>query len=197
VADARTRKQSTRDRILRAALTLFAERGFHGTAVPLVAQTAGVGAGSIYRHFPSKDALVNAVFQDVKRRLGAALSAHLALDAAPRAQFAQLWIALAEFVAADPEGFAFVELHHHQPYLDAESRALELQVLGPLVELVLRAIQAGVLRPGPPEITLSLVWGAFVGLVKSARAGYLSLDAATLATAEAACWRLLAPDERS
>src|ERR1035437_2808422 len=40
-----------REAILGAALELFAERGFHGTAVPQIADKAGVGAGTIYRYF--------------------------------------------------------------------------------------------------------------------------------------------------
>ena len=43
-----------REAILEAALELFAERGFHGTAVPLIAAKAHVGAGTIYRHFKDK-----------------------------------------------------------------------------------------------------------------------------------------------
>ena len=52
-----------REAILAAALELFSERGFHGTAVPLVAEKAGVGAGTLYRYFESKEALVNALYQ--------------------------------------------------------------------------------------------------------------------------------------
>jgi len=40
--------------ILDAALGLFAERGFHGTRVPLVAEAAGVATGTIYHYFDSK-----------------------------------------------------------------------------------------------------------------------------------------------
>ena len=39
--------------ILEAALALFAERGYDGTPVPLIAEKAGVGAGTIYRYFES------------------------------------------------------------------------------------------------------------------------------------------------
>ena len=45
---------------------LFTERGFHGTAMPLVAERAGVAAGTIYRYFDSKEALVDAVFQKLE-----------------------------------------------------------------------------------------------------------------------------------
>jgi AcrR family transcriptional regulator len=55
-ADARR----NRDRILRAARDAFAESGF---AVPLddIAARAGVGPGTVYRHFPTKEALFQAV----------------------------------------------------------------------------------------------------------------------------------------
>ena len=66
-------KQDKRELILAAALELFAEHGFAGSAVPLVAEAAGVATGTIYRYFPSKEALVNALYQqwkgDIKRRL--------------------------------------------------------------------------------------------------------------------------------
>ena len=46
----------------------------------------------------------------------------------------------------------------------------------------------------PVDILMALVWGAFVGLVKAARLGYLTLDDKRLAQAGTACWRLIAPE---
>ena len=42
------KQQAKQDAILAAALQLFAQKGFHGTAVPDVAQLAGVATGTIY-----------------------------------------------------------------------------------------------------------------------------------------------------
>src|SRR5438552_17394387 len=66
---AAARQEATSRRVLEAALALFAERGYHGTSIPSVMDRARVGAGSLYRLFPSKEALVNAVFRDAKGRL--------------------------------------------------------------------------------------------------------------------------------
>src|SRR4051812_31840826 len=55
-----------REAITTAALELFVERGFYGTAVPEIADRAGVGAGTIYRYFESKEALVNAMYREQK-----------------------------------------------------------------------------------------------------------------------------------
>jgi AcrR family transcriptional regulator len=53
---------STRNRILAAAMRLFGEQGYAGTKVGQIEDAAGLsrGAGGIYRHFPSKEALLSA-----------------------------------------------------------------------------------------------------------------------------------------
>ena len=54
---------AVREAILDAALHLFTERTFAACPVPLVAERAGVATGTIYRYFPSKEALVNEVYR--------------------------------------------------------------------------------------------------------------------------------------
>ncbi|WP_328466995.1 TetR/AcrR family transcriptional regulator [Actinoplanes sp. NBC_00393] len=55
--------QRNRERILEAAREVFAARGFAAT-LDDVAHHAGVGVGTVYRRFPTKEALVEAVFTD-------------------------------------------------------------------------------------------------------------------------------------
>jgi AcrR family transcriptional regulator len=50
--------------ILRAAVEVFAERGFHRTRVSDIARKAGVAYGLIYHYFDSKDAVLSAVFEE-------------------------------------------------------------------------------------------------------------------------------------
>src|SRR5215470_12397748 len=94
------KKEDKRRRLLRAALELFAERGFLGTAVPLVAERAGVGAGTVYRFFDSKEALVNEVFREAKTRLRCALTDGLDLGLPPKALFDDFWARLLRFARA-------------------------------------------------------------------------------------------------
>jgi AcrR family transcriptional regulator len=55
--------QRNRERIIAAAHEVFATRGFAAT-LDDVAHHAGVGVGTVYRRFPTKEALVEAVFTD-------------------------------------------------------------------------------------------------------------------------------------
>lgn len=53
-----------RKQILRAAVEVFAERGFHRTRVSDIAKRAGVAYGLIYHYFDSKDDVLNSVFAE-------------------------------------------------------------------------------------------------------------------------------------
>jgi len=57
------RKQS-REKILTAALELFAAQGYHNTSIEKIAQRAGVAKGLVYNYFPSKENLFEAVVEN-------------------------------------------------------------------------------------------------------------------------------------
>jgi AcrR family transcriptional regulator len=55
---ARTRSTEAHDKVLRAALDLFVERGIDGTSVDAIAQASGVSKATIYNHWADKEALL-------------------------------------------------------------------------------------------------------------------------------------------
>jgi AcrR family transcriptional regulator len=61
--------QRNRARLLVVAEEMFAERGT-GVSTEEIARKAGVGIGTVFRHFPTKEALLEAVFIDRLTRLG-------------------------------------------------------------------------------------------------------------------------------
>jgi len=193
-----SKREALSQRIIDAALELFAETGYRGTTIPDVMARAEIGAGSLYRLFPSKEALINAVFRDAKQRLALALQHPVPADAAPRELFDTIWSRLVAFARAEPVAFRFLELQDHVPYLDGESRQLEVSVLAPIVLACMDFQRRGVFRADVgADVIMAFVWGAFVGLVKSARLGYLRLDSAAFDAARDACWRAFAIDPPS
>jgi TetR/AcrR family fatty acid metabolism transcriptional regulator len=53
-----------RERILRAAIRVFARKGFYATRVSEIAKAAGVADGTIYLYFKNKDAVLISIFED-------------------------------------------------------------------------------------------------------------------------------------
>jgi AcrR family transcriptional regulator len=60
--------QRNRARLLEVAEKVFAERGINASTEE-IARAAGVGIGTVFRHFPTKEALVEAVYRHLLRRL--------------------------------------------------------------------------------------------------------------------------------
>jgi AcrR family transcriptional regulator len=78
-------RQKTRERILDAAMDVFAEDGFSGATISEVERRVGLaaGTGSLHRHFPSKEALLQAAVEHEVSRCRA--EAEAARDELPRA----------------------------------------------------------------------------------------------------------------
>jgi AcrR family transcriptional regulator len=62
----RPRSEQAEQAIIEATLDLFAEKGFEGVCVELVAARAGVGKATIYRRWPNKEELLLAAFSSLK-----------------------------------------------------------------------------------------------------------------------------------
>jgi len=71
------RSRDKRERILKAAVKVFARNGFHATRVSEVAKAAGVADGTIYLYFKSKDELLVSLFEDRVSKLLAFMEGEL------------------------------------------------------------------------------------------------------------------------
>ncbi len=177
---------------MRAATMCFVERGFHGTAVPQIAKAAGVGAGTLYHYFPSKTALVNEVYRTWKSRVAQRVFTAYPHGGSVREQFGTMWRVLAELAQEEPAAFAFIELHNHASYLDAESVAIDRNLKTFAHKMIALAQERGELKPMDPVALMELVFGAFYGLIRAHLEGRVAFDDALIESAEAACWDAVA-----
>src|SRR5207244_4588816 len=85
-----TQSDLTRERLVRAALELFTTQGYHVTTTPHIAKTAGVAEGTIYRHFASKQQLLNELYRAAGRWAAGLVKEVDALKVGPREKLADL-----------------------------------------------------------------------------------------------------------
>ncbi len=64
------RGEATRGQLIAIARRMFADRGYEDTSIEAVLREAGVSRGSLYHHFASKEALFEAVAEDVETSVG-------------------------------------------------------------------------------------------------------------------------------
>jgi AcrR family transcriptional regulator len=65
------RGEATRGQLIAIARRMFADRGYEDTSIEAVLREAGVSRGSLYHHFPGKEALFEAVAEEVETSVGA------------------------------------------------------------------------------------------------------------------------------
>jgi AcrR family transcriptional regulator len=181
-----------RESILDAALECFVERGFHGTAIPQIAEKAAIAAGTIYHYFDSKEALVNALYRHWKSTVSQRVFMAFPQAAPVREQFLVMWKEMVSFAAAHPTAFAFIELHNHASYLDGESLAIDRNIKEFTRAVIERAQRDGLVKALDAKVLMELIFGAFVGMMRAHWEGRIELSDAVIAGAEQACWDAIA-----
>ncbi|MGE0791526.1 MAG: TetR/AcrR family transcriptional regulator [Sandaracinaceae bacterium] len=156
-----------RERILRAAIKVFARKGFYATRVSEIAKAAGVADGTIYLYFKNKDDVLVSIFSDRLTRLLTVLRREI--DAAPdfdaklrRAIELQLGLLegqrdLAEVVT--------VNLRQSSLLLKQYAAPLFTEYLDVLASVIAMGQREGIVAPElAPRVVATALWGALDGV---------------------------------
>ncbi len=138
-ADARR----NRARIIDSAREVFAESGADAQ-IDDVARRAGVGVGTVYRHFPTKEALIAEIVREKFRVMAVNACEALERDGEPFAVFADLLRTNAELCARDAGVQEAITDYGESVWVYAQDELQELYV--PTAELIARAQRARTMR---------------------------------------------------
>jgi AcrR family transcriptional regulator len=159
----------TRERLVQAAYEILEEAGYAGATVQAIADRAGVSAGALYRHFPSKAEMFVEVFRDAAKRDVAAVD-----DAAATGTCVErLEAAVATHArrALARRRLAWALLHEPvDPLVDAERLLYRRRYCRHMAGLLKQAIAAGEI----PDQNVELSAAAVVGAIAESLVGPLS-----------------------
>ena len=95
---------STKEKILDAALTLFAENGYDGTSVEQIASTVGIKAPSLYKHYKGKEDILNALIDSAEARYEEMFGSEKNIGKVPqsREEFIKVTLKRISFTIKDP-----------------------------------------------------------------------------------------------
>ncbi len=152
------RRERTRQDLLAAATRVLAEKGLHETKISDIAAAADVGVGTFYLHFPTKEALFDAVVEDTVRRLKATTDA---ARANARDVLEKVRAGNAAFCrfAQDNRSVFRIVFGHAAAYNDVVHRAQAL-FAADIEETIREGIASGVFAPLP----IAVVAQALVGM---------------------------------
>jgi len=189
----------TRQRLLRAGLELFTSTGFRATTTPMLAERAGIAEGTIYRHFASKEQLLNEVYRTAQRWAAGLVREGEERDRAARARdrLQRLGRRLVEAAERDPAAVRMLLATGLEALLDDASRDAAREVRTLLAQLVASGKSEGTVRAGPAELWAA-IWWRLVGLVleRVASREWAPDHAHVGLTLDAAWVAIAAPEER-
>jgi TetR/AcrR family fatty acid metabolism transcriptional regulator len=146
--DSGKRSHEKYERILEAALEVFAAKGFHEAKVTEIARTAGIADGTIYLYFKNKDDLLISLFESRLEQINSGLRAQLAETSNPSEQvesFIRYHLRLAEqspMLAA----FITVELRRSAKFIKEYAKKQLTEYLDQLGRVIERGKEDGSFR---------------------------------------------------
>lgn len=152
-----------REAILRAAIAVFARRGFFGAQVADIAREAGVAAGTVYLYFRSKDDLLVSVFERVMRE--AIDEGRAALEGVddPVERLRRIARVHLERMGRDRDVAIVVqvELRQSTKFMEQFSSMQLREYLGVIRDVIADGQARGAFRPGlSPTIAAKVLFGA-------------------------------------
>jgi AcrR family transcriptional regulator len=163
----------TRERLLAAARALIEEGGYGGASVLAIAERAGVAAGTLYRHFASKEELFVQVFRSVCEREERAMrtaGAQLPQSATAQERLQAVLGTFARRALHNPRLAWALIAEPVDPRVDAERIAYRARY----AELIAAGLTAGIAAGELPEQNVGLTAAALVGGCGEALVGPLS-----------------------
>ncbi|EMR07261.1 HTH-type transcriptional repressor Bm3R1 [Bhargavaea cecembensis DSE10] len=180
--------ENKHENILRAAQKLFAERGYDGTTVPMIAEEAKVGAGTIYRYFENKQKLVNELFRGSVAQFAATLRDGFPEHKDFRDKFRHVFYRLVRYSREQPEAFRFINATVNAYFLDEQSKS-DFEGFMDFIERHLdEGKEAGLLRDLPAQAFIAIVYGTIFHLSRMFEDGTLEPADELLAGIEKSCW---------
>ncbi|MGJ4746032.1 TetR/AcrR family transcriptional regulator [Leptospira sp. SA-E8] len=156
------KQEESKERIIRSALKLFAERGFFETRIPEISAHAKVGVGTMYRHFRNKDHLFNEAFRISIQEFSEFLDRSISKNLSPKEQFFDFWKGLGLFSQGKFDQLIMIERNLSSYILDEES-AKDAAFLKQKISEYFAPTQNDInLR----QLYPSLILGSFTGILR-------------------------------
>ena len=155
-----------RERLLKAALRLFAANGIQSTSTAEIAGEAGVASGTLFLYFPTKQHLVNELVILVSKQEAEHINRLLTPSLSVRDTFFAIWDGSIRWLLENPEAFQYSQQVRHSG-LVSEAATLESgKYFSFYYETIHRGLQEGSIKPYPIDLIGGFLYQDIVATMK-------------------------------
>jgi AcrR family transcriptional regulator len=138
-----------RTQLVEASIDLFAEEGFWNTPTTRIVKHAGVGTGTLFNYFGSKEGLIEEVYLQLKKEWADYIVSGWPEQATVRDQVRHLWYRYIDWGMQYPERYALKQQLRLSELVNDDMHDQQEDSLAFAVDLFNRAVSSGVLRDIP------------------------------------------------
>ncbi|MES2565746.1 MAG: TetR/AcrR family transcriptional regulator [Bacteroidota bacterium] len=153
-----------KEEILKAALNLFVEFGFHATPTSKIAKEAGVANGTLFHYYKTKDELIIALYSNTKKRLTEYMYSNVSAADSLELVFKCIYTNTIEWAQEHKAEFYFIQQFSTSPYyLQISPEEIRKQA-EPHLDFLKEGIKAAVIKPLPVDLLYTLINSHIVGI---------------------------------
>ncbi|MCW9013405.1 MAG: TetR/AcrR family transcriptional regulator [Gammaproteobacteria bacterium] len=155
----------TRALIINTALKLFSEKGIFNTSVQDIKRTANISIGSIYHHFPGKDAIVRALYEELLAKMQDLIEGIDQQYASAHDRCREVVRQIFIMTEYDPDAVRFVLQGRHLEFLPNEQPICSSRPFELMKDMVRDGITAGEIQGGDATLLAACLFGGPLRMV--------------------------------
>ena len=181
-----------RDDILKAAEDLLAERGLYGLSMKILADTAGIAAGTIYRYFENKEALMVELHQHISEQAAQTIFNGWTEQYTEKQKYNLLWRNVFDAVLANPQRIIVMDMLFCMPNINRQNNEfLQEDAFLPFVAFYQKGIDEKRYHDWPVSALVTLSFDSAISLAKKVLKGRLQVDEQLLTKVRDASWMVI------
>lgn len=176
--------------IYKATLAIVARNGLSGISMATIAKEAGLGTGTLYTYFCSKEELLHALFRETKKCTGVKLCCQAAEKEPVKLVFHEIWSNYLRYRIDNYEEGFFQYQYMRSPYMNesAENLMLTQQMLQPLFDVIDKGKRETLIKNIDNKVLYAQIIGFASELVENLHVGKLTDTPTLMENAFSICW---------
>jgi AcrR family transcriptional regulator len=158
-----------RERLLKAALRLFAANGIQNTSTAEIAVEAGVASGTLFLYFPTKQHLVNELVFLVSKQEAEHINRLLSTPMSVRDTFFTIWDGSIRWLLDNMEAFNYSQQVRHSGVISEATTLESGKYFSFYYETIQRGLQEGIIKAYPIDLIGGFLYQDIVAVMNHIR----------------------------
>lgn len=185
----RTKDENKRHAIRNATVVEVVTGGISSTSIAKIAARAGLSQGTIYLYFPSKEALLQDVYLEIKRDIHARIMSTVHEGDTSEQNLRRMWFGLIDYAKGHPDDFAFSELVSAAQLLGSDHIAELAKLAGEIAAVIQQAVDDCTLIDAPVSSLLPVLVAPAIQSARTIAISKKDMDHAQLEQIFEIIWR--------